>query len=203
MLIMEQLPACGGAARCVDGGATMRFCVCGLIVAVVVGLTGCGGGGGGGSASLSVVPSGAIGTWKIQGLGLPNDEMGVQSDGDVVVNSETPATRGDSQTKIGICSPRGTLALSGSWRSGGVDYQISATGAVQPESHSLTLRANTTASNGAGRENADFSGDRISDAELPPPPPFDLPTDPGYELPPPPPGDEPDTPEMPPPPPSY
>ena len=181
----------------------MRSCVCGLIVAVVVGLTGCGGGGGGGSASLSAVPSGAIGTWKVPGLGLPDDEMGVQSDGDVVVNSETPATRADSQARIGTCTPQGTLVLSGSWRSGGVDYQISATGAVQPESHSLTIQATVTASNGSGRENAVVSGDRISDVELPPPPPGDPPGDPGDELPPPPPGDEPDTPEMPPPPPTY
>lgn len=110
----------------------MRFCVCGIIVAVVVGLTGCGGG------------------------------------------------------------------------SGGVDYQINATGAVQPESHSLTIQATVTASNGAGHENAVVSGDRISDEELPPPPPpFDLPSDSGYELPPPPPGYPPDTPEMPPPTPPF
>jgi hypothetical protein len=191
----------------------MRFAVCGLIVGLAVGLTGCGGGGGGGgSASLTDVPPGivgfgqvpsdVVGTWKVPGLGLPADQMGVQPDGDVVVNSESPATRADSQAKIGACSPQGALTLNGTWRSGGVDYQISATGNVVPASHSLTLNADVTASNGDAHHNALFSGDRISDIELPPPPPFDPPANPGDEYPPPPPDGWPGD-ELPPPPPAF
>ena len=172
----------------------MRVLMYGIILVIVVAMAGCGGGGGGGAtpASLSKVPTDMVGTWQVPGLGLPDDEMGVQADGDVIVNSDVPATRSDSQTRIGSCSADGTLALNGSWRLGGVDYSINASGRVQAQTHSLTMQATIVASSGERRDNQVVSGDRVSGTELSPPaPPVDPPGG-GTELPPPPPGDGPD-----------
>lgn len=179
----------------------MRFVMCVLVSMLIVVLAGCGGGGGGATSSLSQVPMGIVGTWQVPGLGLPDDEMGVQSDGDVVVNSEEPANRSGSQTRIGVCNPDGTLVLNGSWQSDGVDYTISASGRVEAQSHSLTIQATIVTSSGERMDYQGVSGDRISDMELPPPPPGDPWSDDGIEYPPPPPGDPSD--ELPPPPPSF
>jgi hypothetical protein len=89
--------------------------------------------------------------------------------------------------KIGTCGAQGALLLNGSWRLDGVDYEIAASGMVLPESHSLTLQATVTGSNGEVCRDETFSGDWISDLEFPPPPPGDPPDD-DIELPPPPPG---------------
>jgi len=165
----------------------MKVCACGLMLAMVVAVAGCGGGGGGQIASASRVPSAAVGTYRVQGLGLPDDQMSVQSGGDVVVSTEAPAGRADSVAKIGTCGAQGALLLNGSWRLDGVDYEIAASGMVLPESHSLTLQATVTGSNAEVCRDETFSGDWISDLEFPPPPPGDPPDD-DMELPPPPPG---------------
>jgi hypothetical protein len=155
----------------------MRAIVCGFVVIIVAGIVGCGGGGGGGAQPLSLVgtQSDLVGTWRVQGLGLPDDQMGVQTNGDVVVNSESPATRGGSVAKIGTWSPQGTLSLAGTWRSGGVDYSIIGTGTFQPGSRSLAVQASVTGSDGISLRGATILGDKIGDYDLPPPPP-DFPT---------------------------
>lgn len=182
----------------------MRVLVLGLILTIAVTLAGCGGGGGAGggsaTASLTKVPSDIVGTWRVPGLGLPDDKLGVRSDGGVIINTQLSGTRGDSQTRIGTCSPEGSLDLNGSWRASGVDYFINASGRVQPQSHSLTMQATVVASSGAKHENQVVSGDKISGLELPPPPPGDPPAD-DLEKPPPPPGDDPSGTGLPPPPP--
>ncbi len=192
----------------------MRVAILALIVVIAAMLTGCGGGGGAGgsSAGITQVPSDIVGTWRVPGMGLPNDELGVQTNGDVVVNSETATSRSDSQARIGTCSPQGVLSLNGGWRHNGVDYSINASGSVQSQSHSMTLHATIVESTGGRHEGQVINGDRVSDIELPPPPPGDDPGtgsggDGGIELPPPPPGYDPGTGdggiELPPPPPSY
>ncbi len=178
----------------------MRLCVCGLVLTGVLAVAGCGGGGGGQSASIATLSSDVVGTYRVEGLGLPNDEMGVQSDGDVVVNADSLAERGGAITRIGSCSPRGTLNLNGTWRTGGAEYAITANGELRPRTHSLVLQATVTGSDGLSHHDEPFSGDRVSDLEIPPPPPGDGDDD-DIELPPPPPGGDGDDIEFPPPPP--
>jgi len=175
-----------------------------MLIAIVF-VVGCGGGGGGGqSSSVTVLPSDMVGTYLVQGIGLPNDQLGVQSDGDVVVNADSRAGSGGTITRIGTCSPQGIFALNGSWRAGGTDYTINANGELRPQNHSLVMQATVTGGNGFSCHDAPFSGDRVSNLEVPPPPPGANPPGDGgdIESPPPPPGDDPG-PEMPPPPPSY
>jgi len=151
-----------------------------LVLAAVAGIAGCGGGGGQ-TASLALVPTGVVGTYRVEGIGLPNDELAIRSDGDVVVNAESRAEREGRITKIGTCSPRGTLSLNGTWRTGGVDYSITAVGELRPETRSLVLRATVTGSNGLSRRDESFSGNWVSELEIPPPPPdYDGQTPPGY-----------------------
>lgn len=178
----------------------MRFCACALLLASVTVVGGCGGGGGQ-VASVALGPTDVVGTYRVEGIGLPNDELAIRSNGDVVVNAESRAEREGCILKIGTCSPHGTLALNGTWRNGGVDYSITATGKLRPETRSLLLRGTVTGSNGLSRRDESFYGDWVSELEIPPPPPGDLPAGDGIELPPPPPGDPDEFFEMPPAPP--
>lgn len=164
----------------------MRCCLWALILTAIVAVAGCGGGGGGQTASLALVPSAAVGTYRVEGIGLPNDELAIRSDGDVVVNAESRAERGGCITKIGTCSPSGMLSLNGTWRTGGVDFSITGTGELRLQTRSLTLRATVAGSNGLSYRDEIFSGDWVSELEVPPPPP-DYPED-DIEMPPAPPG---------------
>jgi hypothetical protein len=169
----------------------MKLCACGLILAAVLAIAGCGGGGGGQGASTATLSSDVVGTYRVEGLGLPNDELGVQSDGDVVVNADSLGERGGAITRIGACSPQGALTLNGTWRTGGVDFSITASGELRPETHSLMLQATVAGSNGLSHHDEPFTGDWVSDLEVPPPPPGggdDAGGGDDIELPPPPPG---------------
>lgn len=149
----------------------MRAIICGIVVVIVAGISGCGGGGGGQTLSLSTLPPEIVGTYHVHGLGLPEDELGVKSNGDVVVNSETPATRSGSQTRIGSCSAQGVILLDGSWTTGGTAYTVSASGTVVGASRLLTLQAMLTVGSLVGGSNATVSGVKLGDFELPPPVP--------------------------------
>ena len=186
----------------------MRVVIFALVVMMAAILVGCGGGATATSTTITELSSDMVGTWRVPGIGLPDDELGVQTDGDVVVNSEVASSRSGSQVKIGTCDSQGTLNLNGSWRCGGVDYSINASGSMQLPSHSMTLRATIVA--GADRhEGQVLSGDRVSGDQLPLPQPTDSDNG-GVEQPPPVPGDDPGTGsggdsdiELPPPPPDF
>lgn len=153
----------------------MRAIVCGIVVVVVAGIAGCGGGGGGQSSLLTTLSPEIVGTYYVQGLNLPGDEMGVKPNGDVVVNSETSGTRGSSEAKIGSCDAQGTLLLNGSWTSGGTDYTISATGSIVPASGGLTLEGTVAGGNLVTQQDTTIYGTKIADDMLRPPPPPDIP----------------------------
>lgn len=167
----------------------MKAVVLGLVVVVIAGLAGCGGGGGGQTSNLATLPSDLVGTYQVGGLNLPDDQLGIKPNGDVIVNSEASSTRGaSSQTRIGSCSPEGTLSLGGTWKSGGTDYAISANGTIVPATHCLTLQATLTSGTIVTASDETVSGSKIGDHELPPSPP-DYPDDGGDDIlrPPPPP----------------
>ena len=166
----------------------MRALICGVVIIVVAGIAGCGGGGGGQTILPTTLSSDLVGTYQVKGIDLPGDRIGVSSNGDVLVDSDTPATKASSQVKIGSCDARGVLALNGSWTSGGTDYSISATGSIDAASHSVSLQATVTRGNQVVKQGTAALGERVEDTVLPPPPP-DYPDDDDDDgmLPPPPP----------------
>lgn len=166
--------------------------LCGIVVIVIaVLLTGCGGGGGvsttGGNSIVSTVPTtqqvvtlptDLTGNWTVKNLGLPNNEIIVESDGSVNVVSS--GTR--SSSKIGSCSTEGILTLNGGWSVDSKSYTIMAAGRINTTSSSLSLNATLLESGKVVVENAAVQGDRSSGYEnlpgpndafdAPPAPPF-------------------------------
>ncbi len=147
-------------------------------------LSGCGGGGGTGMGIVAGPPQAAsplpptlTGDWVVRDLGLPNDRISVQTDGQVVV--ATSASRGT--VTIGSCAPDGALDLNGTWTSDGVDYAICGSGAIDPSSESLTLDATVTGGNASVCRDALVTGVRASadGYDTPPAPPDDSVDEPG------------------------
>lgn len=155
-------------------------------------IAGCGGGGSNTASISTQLSSNLVGTWSVEGLALPNDQLVVQSDGDVIVYSEsstrsTSTGSDESQTgaRIGTCNPDGTISLNGAWRYQSVDYNISATGKVDSSSQSLLLLATVRDSSHILYNDTEANGVKLSADEMPPAPPGDY--DDEDELPPPPP----------------
>lgn len=190
----------------------MRVTVWGL-VSIVIALTvvGCGGGGGAtsavsagsgsGASSLSApMPSEITGTWTITNLGLPNDQMIVQTDGQVVIDtastsrgiaSATSAARSSSYTKIGTARTDGALDLNGRWTASGIEYSISGIGNIDVAARSLYVRVTVQRGSAILHEDTTvrgIKGNASEELDYPPPPPvLDSSTQDEVDYPPPPP----------------
>ena len=154
--------------------------------------------------AASPLPSTLTGNWVVGNLGLPNDRLSVQTDGQVVVAAST--SRGT--VTIGSCAPDGTLDLNGTWTSDGVDYVISGSGAIDPSSETLTINATFTNGGTSVSRDEHVTGVKVTTDgyDTPPAPPDDS-VEPGGnpDTPPPPPDmDSSDSDkDLPPPPPSF
>lgn len=159
----------------------MQKFLCGLGLAAMLVTAGCGGGGGGSAVSGSgtLLSQDVVGTWNVPNLGLPNNQLGVQSNGDVVVNSEgtVRGTRNRSlaAVKIGTCNPDGSITLNGNWIAQDTHYRITGSGQVSASSHSISLQATVETVNGSNvtvvLERTESGGVKMGDTEYPPPPP--------------------------------
>ncbi|MCE5314478.1 MAG: hypothetical protein ABFD49_05560 [Armatimonadota bacterium] len=153
----------------------MRRIMLVMCISAIALIAGCGGGGGGStSTSLSTLSSDITGAWQVENLSLPDNEIIVEEDGDVVVDSDSPQT-------IGTCSSLGVLNLSGSWVSSDVQHTIEATGAINTSTSQLSICATVTQADETMCENATVIGTRTQDADddeddeemdVPPAPPY-------------------------------
>jgi hypothetical protein len=175
----------------------MQKVLWGLSVIMIAAMAGCGGGGGGATGPSALrLSDNIVGTWQVANLGLPNDQIVIEDDGDVAVEATGSKTRSDSSSSlvvIGSCNGSGTLSLNGSWTVNGVEHSIVATGNVDSTASALSLSAtvrqdeeiicqNVTVT---GVKDDDASDQSDDDIETPPAPP-DLDDDP-YDTPPAPP----------------
>ena len=173
----------------------MRVTVWGIVsILVVLMVVGCGGGGGvtssvsGGSGSgasslSSPLPTEMTGTWTLTSLGLPNDQMLVQTDGQVVIDtastsrsisSASTASRSSSYTRIGTARSDGALDLSGRWTASGIEYSISGSGNIDTAARSVSVRATVQRSGAMLHQATTVRGSRGSaheELDYPPPPP--------------------------------
>jgi len=155
-----------------------------IIALTITMLSGCGGGGGTGMGIVAGPPQAAsplpptlTGDWVVRDLGLPNDRVSVQTDGQVVV----AASAGRGTVTIGSCAPDGAMDFNGSWTSDGVDYVIAGSGAIDPSSELLTLNATVTNGDTSVRHDARVTGVRAAadGYDTPPAPPDDSVDEPG------------------------
>lgn len=158
----------------------MQKVLWGLSVLLIVVAAGCGGGGGTVSQALpdasKSLSDDIVGTWQVQSLGLPNNQVQIEKDGDVAVEADGSQTRSDSSNSlvvIGSCSSSGTLSLNGSWVVDGVEHSIVATGNVN--SSALSLSATVRQNEEIVCQNVTVTGvkdsEESSDVETPPAPP--------------------------------
>ena len=187
----------------------MQRVLCGIALVAMLIMAGCGGGGGGvaqlGQPQMLSLPSEMVGTYNVQGLGLPNDELGVETSGDVFVQADAPANArmvSASHVRIGSCSRDGALSLSGAWSVGGANYSITASGRVRAESRSLSLQATVLEDSNVLHRDAAVTGELVQVLNPPAPPPPPVIPDPSPDMPPPPPVMS-GTPEAPPSPPQW
>ncbi|MCE5324593.1 hypothetical protein LLG46_14950 [bacterium] len=163
----------------------------GLSIIMILATAGCGGGGGSTASTPLKLSNDIVGTWQVEDLGLPNDQIVIQDDGDVVVEATTSQTRGDSTVVIGGCSADGTLNLNGGWTVDGVDHTIDATGSVDSNNSKLSLCATVCQDEEVICENITVTGtkgDSVSDDDIEAPPdPPDMSDDDPYDTPPAPP----------------
>jgi hypothetical protein len=149
---------------------------------VIMAMAGCGGGGGAADQSALRLSDDIVGTWQVADLGLPNDQIVIENDGDVAVEVTTSQTRSDSPGAlivIGSCSS-GELNLNGSWTVNGVERSIVATGNVDSTGSALSLSATVSQDEEIVCRNVTVTGvkdDGLSDLssddiEPPPAPPF-------------------------------
>ncbi|MHB9036147.1 MAG: hypothetical protein ACYC64_05735 [Armatimonadota bacterium] len=167
----------------------MQRIVWGATVVMIAALAGCGGGGGSAigvvdpPVTLSPLSPDIVGTWQVQNLGVPNDEIIVQEDGDIVIGVTEPQTLSANQSadlvNIGTCTSLGVVHLAGRWIASGVEHSIDATGTIDPGSSKLSLQATVKEAERTVRQSITVTGskgvdasDQASDAQTPPPPPF-------------------------------
>lgn len=157
-------------------------------ILLIAALAGCGGGGGGSatsSPSLMEISEDILGTWQVENIDLPNDEIAIEQDGKVVIEVADSQTRDSSTTNtvcIGNCSSAGILQLNGNWTNGGIEHSIQATGSIDTDSNKLTLLATVTTADETVCQNAQITGTKCSetsdetddqdDPDLPPAPPL-------------------------------
>ncbi|MCL5103399.1 MAG: hypothetical protein M1133_04710 [Armatimonadetes bacterium] len=167
----------------------MRVTMWGLVsIVVVLTAAGCGGGGGGVASGISAgapatlsapLPSEMTGTWTVQNLGLPNDQMVVQTDGQVVIDtagsrSVSSTTRSASYTRIGTAKTDGSLDLNGRWTSSGTEYSITGSGNIDTSTRSVAVQATVQRGSAVLHQETVVHGIKGTTPEgldYPPPPP--------------------------------
>lgn len=172
----------------------------GLTILLIALLAGCGGGGGGTAISSSPsmeISDDILGAWKVENLGLPNDEITVNQNGTVSVEVADSETRSETSTAvcIGSCSSAGALSLNGTWTNNGIEHTIDASGSIDTSSNKLSLVATVITADDTICRNfqttgtkCDESSDESEDEDIDTPPaPPSLDTDDDIDTPPAPP----------------